>query len=122
MHFRVRKHVIQLVRTTYEASRKKGVFTIVGTVSRVQPDLSDELKEQMTHEEVIEFNEWLSTQHRKAELQEELAALNLAVSMDEARKWFEKKGETNHARQEAMNIVNKWQVLRKVFSKYKLLD
>ena len=44
MHFRVRKNVIQLIRTTYDGSKKRGNNAIIGTVKLVSPELSDEVR------------------------------------------------------------------------------
>jgi hypothetical protein len=52
MHFRVRKNVIQLIRVTYDAGKKKGVNTVVGSVRLNRPELSAELQLALTPAEV----------------------------------------------------------------------
>ena len=52
MHFRIRKNVIQLIRTTYDESKKKGNSAIIGTVPMAKPQLSEELRRKLTVEEV----------------------------------------------------------------------
>ena len=51
MHFRTRQNVIQLIRTTYESEKKRGVNSIVGTVPLSKPVLSAELQGQLTSQE-----------------------------------------------------------------------
>jgi hypothetical protein len=122
MHFRVRKNVIQLVRTTYNDSKKKGDTTIVGSVRLAKPELSDELRGLLTAEEIQAFEYWLLTQHRTEVLQEELAALTLMDTMQQATKWFEREGDSQLAHTTASNVLSSWQALRKVLIKNQLLD
>lgn len=122
MHFRVRKNVIQLVRSTYDASLKRGVATVVGTVGLHRPALSDELRAALTAEEAAEFELWLQTQRRADALREELAALSLSQSMLQASKWFAQAGGTPTARTMAAEIVFQWQSLRRELVAQGLLD
>jgi hypothetical protein len=122
VHFRVRKNVIQLIRTTYDATKKKGVGTTVGAVSITDPVLGDALRQAMTTDEVNEFEAWVATQHRCELLRSELAALELPVSMDEAEKWFAQQGNSPEARNVAAAIVFRWQTFRKRLAKEGLLD
>ncbi|MGZ8136390.1 MAG: hypothetical protein ACXW1W_04715 [Methylococcaceae bacterium] len=122
MHFRVRKNVIQLIRTVYDDSKKKGVNTIIGTVRLSNPELSDELRLKLSQEEIIAFETWVKTQHRTEALRTELAALTLAESMSQAAKWFEREGDSVAAQEAAKEIVFHWHSMRRLFVKMGLLD
>ncbi len=122
MHFRLRKNVIQLIRTTYDESKKKGNNTIIGTVLLSKPTLSDELRLKLTEEEISAFNLWLNTQHRTDRLREEIAALTLAETMSLAEKWFERENNSSSAHIAVRDIVSNWQSLRKILANKGLLD
>jgi len=122
MHFRVRKNVIQLIRTIYDAPKKKGVSGIVGVVRLAEPRLDEGLRAQLTADEIAEFELWIATRHRVEMLRSELTVLSLADSMAEAEKWFEREGQSLAARSAATAIVFSWQSLRKRLAKSGLLD
>jgi len=122
MHFRLRKNVIQLIRTTYDESKKKGNNTIIGTVLLSKPILSDELRLKLAEEEISAFNLWLNTQHRTDRLREEIAALTLAETMSLAEKWFERENNSSTAHIAVRDIVSNWQSLRKILANKGLLD
>ena len=122
MHFRVRKNVIQLIRTTYDESRKRGNNAIIGTVKLARPELSGELRAALTAGEVAGFETWLKTQRRTEELREELAALTVAEAMHHAGRWFEREGDSPTARAAAQDILSHWQALRRLFARNGLLD
>jgi hypothetical protein len=122
MHFRIRKNIIQLIRATYDASKKKGVNTIVGTVKLASPELSDELRQKLTLEEINALEVWINTQHRADMLREELAAMTLVETMSLAEKWFEREGNSNSAQTMARDILFQWQAMRRLFNKNELLD
>ena len=122
MHFRVRKNVIQLIRTTYNDNKKRGETAIIGTVPLAKPELTDELRSLLTTEEIEGFEYWRHTQHRKEALQEELAALTLTETLQKATKWFEREGDSQVAHATASEIISSWQALRKTLIKNCLLD
>lgn len=122
MHFRLRKNVIQLIRTAYDESKKKGNNTIIGTVRLSKPVLSDELRMKLTAEEISAFDVWLNTQHRTDRLREEIAALTLADTMALAEKWFERESHSSAAPVAMRDIMSRWQSLRKVLANQGLLD
>lgn len=122
MHFRVRKNVIQLIRIAYDGSKKKGVTSVVGTVRLNNPELSPELRQLLTSEEVASFEQWVSAQHRAEMLREELAALTLAENMAKAQQWFEREQADSALQASAAEIVSQWQALRRVFVKKGFLD
>ena len=72
MHFRLRKHVVQLIRTSYDPDKKKPKTAVVGSMPLNQPKLSPELKSKLTEAEIAETEEWIDGQHRMNSLKEEL--------------------------------------------------
>ncbi len=122
MHFRIRKNVIQFIRTTYDSSKRKGVNSIIGTVALASPEISDDLRKQLSNEEILAFNTWLNTQHRALLLKEEFAALNLAETIALAEKWFERNNDSSTSQLLVRDIVNHWLSLRRVLAKKDLLD
>ena len=121
MHFRVRKNVIQLIRTSYDKNKKKGSNTIVATVRLPKPELSEDLRSSLSVDEISAFEAWINTQHRKQMLREEMAALTLAETIELAEKWFDREAESNTAQSLAHDIVFQWQSMRKLLAKKGLL-
>lgn len=123
MHFRVRKNVIQLIRTTFfDESRRKGNNAIFGTVKLGKLELSNELRDARTTEEIAAFENWLKTQRRSDALREELAALTTAETMLQAEKSFDWEGDPVAACTAARDIFYHWQSFRHLFTKNGLLD
>jgi hypothetical protein len=122
MHFRIRKNVVQLIRTKYDESKKKGNSAVIGTVKLARPELSDDLRRDLSPQEAAEFAAWVETQYRANALREELAALTLGATLAEAEKWFERQGNSPAARRMASEILFQWQTLRGRFAKNGLLD
>lgn len=124
MHFRVRKQVVQLVRMNYEPAIKRGRAQVVGSVKLANPILPAELREQLTAQEVAEFDTWVATQHRSHQLKQELAALTLAEQIDQAREWFEQQGTENEetARVLAEETLRSVRQLRKTLNQQGLLE
>lgn len=124
MHFRVRKQVVQLVRMNYDPAIKRGRAQVVGSVKLANPILPAELREQLTAQEVAEFDTWVATQHRSHQLKQELAALTLAEQIDQAREWFEQQGPENEetARVLAEEMLRSIKQLRRTFNQRGLLD
>lgn len=122
MHFRVRKNVIQLIRTKYDDGKKRGVNTIIGTVNLAKPELSDDLRQKLTADEVAAYDTWIIARHRVDMLREEMAALTLAETINLAEKWFEREGNSSAAKTVASDIVFHWQSMRKILLKSELLD
>jgi hypothetical protein len=122
MHFRIRKNVIQLIRTTYDKATKKGKNTIVGTVKLDKPELTDDVRGDLSPAEIAEFECWVGTQRQVSALRQELAALTLADTLEQAAAWFQRQDDTDTMRTLAIDIHHKWQLLRRVFAKNNLLD
>lgn len=117
MHFRLRKNVIQLIRITYDDTKKKGNNAIIGTVKVSNPILSEDLRLKLTSEEMKAFDIWLNTQYRTDRLREEIAALTLAENMLLAEKWFEREGDSKSAQLVAHDIVSQWHNMRRLLMK-----
>lgn len=84
-------------------------------------ELSNELRESLSPQELLEFDAWVRNQHRADRLKDELAALTLADGMSRAERWFEQEKESEAAHMVATEIVAQWQSLRKVLIKNGLL-
>lgn len=122
MHFRTRRNVIQLIRTTYDADKKRGVNTVVGTVPLNQPDLPSELAQQLTPQEAAAFGAWVQTQWHLRQLRHELAALSLPETLALATAWFEQNAASINAQAVAEEVVQQMQALRRVLKSKGLLE
>jgi hypothetical protein len=116
MHFRTRKNVVQLVRTNYDAGGKKPKAEVVGSIPLRKPDLTDALRDNLSDNEIAEFESWKKTQQHAAFLREELAALTLVETIDLASRWFVREGESEAARAAAIGILAELPKLRKVLT------
>lgn len=113
MHFRIRKNVVQLVRTTYDSHGKKAKAVIVGRMPLDAPALGSELLKQLSEAEVRETQAWIEGQHRTAMLREELAALTLAETLAQATRWFSRNGEAPSAATALARVLPELQALRR---------
>ena len=86
MHFRLRKNVVQLVRTLYNPVTKRPKTVVVGRMPIDQPKLTRELKKMLTEDEIAEAEQWIDGQFRLNSLKEELAALTLGESISAANR------------------------------------
>lgn len=114
MHFRIRKNVVQLVRTSYNPLTKKPRTKIVGRMQLKQPGLSKELKSKLTEEEIAEAEEWINGQFRTNSLKEELAALTLSESILAANRWFSRNEDNPAAMEIALQLLPAFKSLRKM--------
>ena len=114
MHFRLRKNVIQLVRTMYNPDTKKPKTVVVGRMPVKQPQLSPDLKSKLTEDEIIEAEEWIDGQFRMNSLKEELAALTLAESISAANRWFSHNTDNPAATAIALQLLPAFKNLRKI--------
>lgn len=121
MHFRTRKNVVQLVRTTYDQANKKPKAVVVGRIPLDNPIISGELREQLSVDEIAEAERWIKYHHLTALLREELAALTLAETMRLANRWFARQGDTEEASVAATNMLLEFQTLRKTLKSKNLL-
>lgn len=122
MHFRVRKNVIQLIRTSYDSGKKRAVSSTIGSVKLANPVLGEMLRQQLSVAEIDEFESWMESHHRVNALREELAALSLPETLSLAEKWFAQENDSPAARRVALEVIFHWQELRKLFARNGLLD
>jgi hypothetical protein len=116
MHFRERGQMVQLIRTKYDAAKKKGKNEIVGRLIKAKPEISDELKKTLTSEELKEVAAWVEGYGTVARLKRELAVRTLPEQLEVAREWFaDQKG--NDARFLAGSLVPAWVRLRDTLRK-----
>lgn len=113
MHFRVRKNVVQLVRTNYERASGRPRAEVVGRVSLSEPTLGPELVALLTADELREFDAWVSIQHRSMRAREEYAALTLAETLEMAERWFARADETPLAVSLASRLAPQWKSLKR---------
>jgi hypothetical protein len=114
MHFRSRKNVVQLVRTSYNPLTKKPRTKVVGSMQLKQPELSKELKSKLTEDEIAEVEAWINGQFRTNSLKEELAALTLAESISAANRWFSRNSDNPAAAAVALQVLPEFKALRKI--------
>lgn len=117
MHIRIRNKVAQLIRTTYDPTRKKPKNTIVGRVPLSNPVLDPETRQALTEDEAREFESWALQQQRAQLLQEELDALTLADRMAKASRWIAREGDTPQTRAVGAGILANLQILRRSLKK-----
>ncbi|MFI3154530.1 MAG: hypothetical protein QX199_00090 [Methylococcaceae bacterium] len=117
MHFRIRKNVIQFVRTAYNQETKKPKAMVVGSIPLGKAIISDELRAKLSDEEIIQAETWIKHQHHTTLLKEELGALTLADTLTLATNWFARQGDTEAARIAAVDILPALQLLRKTLNK-----
>ena len=121
MHFRLRKNVVQLIRTSYDVVKKKPKTAIVGRMPLSQPKLSTELKSKLTEAEIVEAEEWIDGQYRMNSLKEELAARTLPESISAAHRWFSRNEDNPAAAAIIPQLLPAIQALRKMLRKQGLL-
>ncbi len=114
MHFRQRKNVVQLVRTSYNPLTKKPRTKVVGSMQLKQPELTKELRSKLTDDEIAEVEEWINGQFRMNSLKEELAALTLAETISSATRWFSRNTDNPAAAAVALQVLPEFKALRKI--------
>ena len=114
MHFRLRKNVVQFVRTLYNPDTKKPRTVVVGRMPLKDPKLSPELKRKLTEDEIAEAQEWIEGKFRMNSLKEELAALTLEESISAANRWFSRNADNPVATAIALQLLPEFKALRKM--------
>ena len=117
MHFRVRRNVVQLVRTPYNRFTKKPKTEVVGRMSLKDPELSPELKSKLSEAEIAEAEAWIEVQHRMNSLKEEFAALTLPESISLASRWFSRNADSLAASTVIPQLLPELQALHKMLRK-----
>lgn len=97
MHFRTRQKVVQLIRTIYDPAEKRPRTVVVGRLSLDKPELSAELRAQLSESEVRETEAWIRNHERTALLREEFAALTLADTLNLTQSWLGRNAEKPEA-------------------------
>jgi len=113
MHFRVRRKVIQLIRTRYDNDSKRAVTDRVGTVPLTATALPEDVAALLTAEERLEFDEFLATRRRREELEDELAVHTLPESIDRVANWLRAPHNATAARPMLPRLTEAMQVLRR---------
>jgi hypothetical protein len=121
MHFRLRKHVVQLVRTSYDPDTKRPKAVVVGRMPLKEPKLSAELRSKLTEPEITEAEEWIGVQHRMNSLKDELAALTLPESIAAATRWLSRNADNPATVAIVPQLLPALQTLRKTLRKQDLL-
>lgn len=88
MHFRDRGKSIQLVRTTYDATTKRPKTQIMGRLSPPGYEVTDELKEGLTPEELQEVTAYSANVAHRQAIEREYAAAHFAESIQAATEWL----------------------------------
>lgn len=121
MHFRDRGQTVQLIRTSYDASSKKGKNEIVGRLVKANPQISPSLESALTAEERTELTAWLAGSATLQRLKRELAVRTLPEQLSLAKEWFTDKKDDD-ARLLAATLVPMWVKLRVVLKRNGLLE
>jgi len=111
MHFRERGHIVQLIRTTYDASSKKGKNEIVGRLVKANIQVSKELEAALKTEERKELEVWIAGHAAVGRLKRELAVRSLPEQLALAEEWFADK-KSDDARVLAGALIPAWVRLR----------
>ncbi|HKY91033.1 MAG TPA: hypothetical protein VJM11_08335 [Nevskiaceae bacterium] len=113
MHFRARRNVVQLVRTTYDDIGKKPKASVVGRIRLDRPVISEELRTALTENELREAQAWIEGNCRTQMLREELAALTLPETLALANGWFARNKDSPAAAAAAASLAGGLQALRR---------
>lgn len=113
MHFRSRNRVIQVIRTTYDATTKKPKAQVLGTLSKLNPEISDELRLSCKPDELVEIKAYLKNQHQLHRLELEVAARTLVSQLEKAAEWFDTAATTIENEVLAAEIARQLPLLRK---------
>jgi hypothetical protein len=121
MHFRERNQIVQIIRTKYDATTKKGKNEILGRLAKANPKISDELSSALTKEERKEVAAWIEGYAKVGRLKRELAVRTLQEQLGLAEEWFaDQKGED--ARFVAASLVPALVRLRAALKKHGHLE
>lgn len=106
MHIRQRNKVIQLIRTVYDNESKKGRAVLVGHMAVKNPELSADLKSQLTDDEKKQVVAWLASRNAQTNLAREYAARTLTEQLAQARAWFKTQGTSADAKALAQDVAS----------------
>jgi hypothetical protein len=122
MHFRFRKNVVQVVRTTYDPATKGPRTEIVGRLLRSDPKAEPEWLAACTPAEVEEVQRWIGSHLKADAVAVEHAARSLADQIAKAAEWFSATDDLDSARLLAAEVHHQWSKLRSQLRRRSLLD
>ena len=122
MHFRLRKGVVQVVRTTYDPATKKPRTEIVARLARRDPKVDPDMLAACTPAEVDEVQRWIASHMKADAVAVEHAARSLAGQMARAGEWFGATEDEESARLVAAEAQQQWAKLRAQLRRRRLLD
>jgi hypothetical protein len=122
MHFRFRKNIVQVVRTTYDPATKGPRTEIVGRLLRSDPKAAPELLAACTAEEAEEVQRWIGTHLKADAVAVEHAARSLAGQIAKAAEWFSVTDDLDSAHLVVAEIHQQWSKLRAQLRRRGLLD
>jgi hypothetical protein len=116
MHFRERGHVVQIIRTSYDPSSKKGKNEIVGRLVKANPQVPEALEAVLSTEERKEVASWIAGHATVERLKKQLAVHTLPEQLSLAEEWFAgQRGDD--ARVLAAALIPAWARLRSVLKR-----
>lgn len=121
MHFRDRGHVIQIIRTTYDATTKKGKNEIIGRLSKDNPKIAEKWGDLLTPAERKEVSAYIEGFGTLDKLKGELAARTLTEHMALAETWFSTH-KSEEARMLAASLVPAWTRLKTSLKKHNIAE
>jgi len=122
MHFRYRKNIVQVVRTTYDPARKRPRTEIVGRFLRSDEKPAPEALAECTPAEVEEVHRWIASNMKANSVAIEHAARSLSDQIAKAAEWFDTTDDLDSARLLAMEVLQQWAQLRSRLRRRGLLD
>jgi hypothetical protein len=121
MHFRERGQFVQVIRTVYDADKKKGKNEIVGRLPLVDPEIDAQLEAALTAEERKEVIAWIDGHATLGRLRREIAVRTLPEQLALAESWFSgNKGDD--ARFLAAALFRAWVKLRVLLKRDGLIE
>lgn len=122
MHFRLRNHIVQVIRTTYDPATKKPRTEIVGRFQRSDPEPGADLLAACTPDEIEEVRRFIASQMKARTVAAEHAAWTLADQCARAAEWFAATPDLDAAGLLAADLQQQWVQLRNVLRRRGLLD
>ena len=122
MHFRLRNHIVQVIRTTYDPASKKPRTEIVGRLQRSDPTPGPDLLEACSPAEIEEVRRWIDSQMKGRQVAAEHAAWTLGEQCSRAAEWYAATPDLDAARLLAAEAQQQWAQLRNTMRRRGLLD
>ena len=117
MHFRIRKNVVQFIRTTYDPELKRPKAAVIGRIPLGNPIISKDLRAKLTEEEYVQACAWIEHEQRTTGLREELAARTLAETLAAANRWFQRQENLSEMDWITGSILPELHLLRKTIKR-----